>query len=174
LEAAIEQLGARAELERLFMAHHVRVLKAAYRITGNLQDAEDVVQTVFLRVAQGGAGPMQNPGSYLYRAGINAALDLVRKRQVVNATSLDDAVSPEDAPPDGDLAMREMRACLRQAMARLGPRAAEMFVLRYLEGLDNREIARLLNTSPAVVAVILYRTRARLRNDLRDQLRGKP
>lgn len=187
--AAIEQkLAPPKELERLFMAYHVRVLKAAYRITGSMADAEDVVQTVFLRLATPSragtaganpgefdhAGQMLNPESYLYRAGINAALDLLRKRQAENTAPFG-ATAPAvtHALPDHDYELAEMRSWLRQALAKLGPRAAEMFVLRYLEDFDNRQIARILKTSPAVVAVILYRTRARLRNDLQMHMRGR-
>ncbi len=182
MAAAMEQSAAPAVLERLYMAHHVRVLKAAYRITGSLADAEDVVQTVFLRIAQGadahpllrGTYATPNPESYLYRAGINAAIDLLRKRQSQNAAPLDEALpAAAHAAPDRDCEARELRAWLRQAVARLGPRAAEMFVLRYLEDFDNREIARMLKTSSAVVALTLHRTRARLRKELRARMRGR-
>jgi RNA polymerase sigma-70 factor (ECF subfamily) len=47
-----------------------------------------------------------------------------------------------------------------------------MFVLRYIEGLDNPEIARMMNTSQAVVAVTLYRTRARLKKGFRGFRKG--
>src|SRR2546430_9865113 len=41
------------ELEAVFRAHHARVLQAAYRVTGSMADAEDVAQSVFLRLARG-------------------------------------------------------------------------------------------------------------------------
>jgi RNA polymerase sigma-70 factor (ECF subfamily) len=53
----------------------------------------------------------------------------------------------------------------------LNPRAAEIFVLRYFEGYGNREIARLLQTSWSTVAVTLHRTRTKLKNDLKGELR---
>ena len=68
-------------LSRLFAEHHRRVLIAAYRITGSMADAEDVTQTVFLRLGNGEGFPVTNAGSYLYRAAINGALDLLRKRK---------------------------------------------------------------------------------------------
>jgi RNA polymerase sigma-70 factor (ECF subfamily) len=64
-------------LSQLFGEHHKRVLRAAYRITGNMADAEDVAQIVFLRLASAN-GPVTNAGSYLHRAAINGALDLLR------------------------------------------------------------------------------------------------
>jgi len=70
-------------LESAFLEHQRRVFRAAFRITGNAQDAEDVLQTVLLRLARQGEGVLAvaNPSSYLYRAAINAALDLLRARR---------------------------------------------------------------------------------------------
>lgn len=173
LAAAVEtKVVVPAELESLFTAHHVRALKAAYRITGSMSDAEDVTQTVFLRIAQTGAASeaMANPGSYIYRAAMNGALDAIRKRRRENAVPLEE-IPPAFSNPSG-AGGGNLRPRLRQALASLNPRAAEMFVLRYIEEYDNGEIARMLNTSRAVVAVILHRTRARLRHELRAQERG--
>src|SRR5580698_6803842 len=71
------------ELGQIFQAHHSLVFRTAYRITGNAGDAEDVLQTVFLRMLRRGrnADPMENAESYLRRAAINAALDVIRSRR---------------------------------------------------------------------------------------------
>jgi RNA polymerase sigma-70 factor (ECF subfamily) len=66
----------------------------------------------------------------------------------------------------------EIQNWLRRELATLNPRTAEMFALRYLEGLDNPEIAQMMNTSQAVVAVTLHRTRARLKKHLRAFRKG--
>jgi RNA polymerase sigma-70 factor (ECF subfamily) len=79
----------------------------------------------------------------------------------------DSSLSPERA-----LSSLEIKNWLRRELATLNPRAAEMFALRYLEGLDNPEIARTMNTSQAVVAVTLHRTRARLKKGLRGFMKG--
>jgi DNA-directed RNA polymerase specialized sigma24 family protein len=47
-----------------------------------------------------------------------------------------------------------------------------MFVLRFIEDYSNREIAGMMNTSPAVVAVILHRTRTQLKKDFKAQTRS--
>jgi len=56
-------------------------------------------------------------------------------------------------------------------LAKLNPRWAEMFVLRFIEDYSNREIAGLMNTSAAVVAVVLHRTRTQLKKDFRGSTR---
>jgi RNA polymerase sigma-70 factor (ECF subfamily) len=160
-------------LEAVFAAHHARVFRAAHRITGNVEDAEDVLQTVFLRLARRVADPrtVANPAGYLYRAAVNAALDLLRARHERARVAIDDPLAlglPGDPRerPDGIHEAAEIRQLLRRALARLNPRAAEVFVLRYLEGLDNREIAEVLGTSRVTVAVTLHRARRRLQADL--------
>ncbi len=161
-------------LEGLFRRHHQRVLRAAYRVTGSMADAEDVVQAIFLRMAHSPMPDVANVESYLYRAAINGALDLLRKRARENAVELDDAL-PQQAHngPERECEAGELRAWLRQALAELDSKAAEMFVLRYVEQCDLGEIARALRTSRATVAVSLHRTRARLRNNFRTRMRGE-
>lgn len=160
-----------SELETLFQAHHGRVFRTAQRITGSVADAEDVLQTVFLRLVKGQKDYdwSRNPEAYLSRAAINASLDLLRSRTRFRAVALDEAdasyagsfLSPEAAHAD-----RELQTLVRQAVSRLGKTAGEMFVLRYYEGFDNKEIAALLNTSPLVVGVVLHRARTKLRKEI--------
>lgn len=175
MAAAIEpMISATAELDELFRAQHTRVLKAAYRITGSMSDAEDVAQNVFLRIAQRGASrtAMANPDSYVYRAAINGALDLLRRRQRENAAPADEIeLVADNASTERAVQARESVAALRASLAELSPRAAEMFVLRYVEERDLADIARLMDTSRAVVAVTLHRTRARLRQQLTSRSR---
>lgn len=164
--------GGFVRLERFWNEHSEAVFRAAYRVTGNPADAEDVLQTVFLRLARRGDDELDDrAGGYLYRSAVNAALDVVRSRQRAGWVPLEPTsghpMLASDAPdPERELASRELRANLRLALARLSPRSAEIFALRYFEGLPNREIAELLDVSQGVVAVLLHRTRARLRKEL--------
>jgi RNA polymerase sigma-70 factor, ECF subfamily len=164
------------ELETLFQTHHNRIFRTAHRITGSPADAEDVLQTVFLRLARGHEAYdlSRNPEAYLSRAAINASLDLIRSRTRVRSVGLDDVDSGAlESPfrnPEVQHVDRELQKLIRQAVARLGKTAAEMFVLRYYEGHDNQEIARLLKTSPMVVGVVLHRARAKLRKEIAQYL----
>jgi RNA polymerase sigma-70 factor (ECF subfamily) len=169
--------GPPGELEQVFQAHNGRVFRVAYRITGNAGDAEDVLQTVFLRLLRQGweAGSVGHIEAYLHRAAVNAALDVVRARTAARNVPLDEAAAAADARlrPDRTQDNRELRDCLRQAIARLAPKAAEIFVLRYLEDYDNPEIARLLGTTASDVAVSLHRSRSRLQQDILSFLGDK-
>ncbi|MGD0013303.1 MAG: RNA polymerase sigma factor [Bryobacteraceae bacterium] len=168
-----------ATLEQVYAAHHQRVFRAAYRITGNTSDAEDALQTVFLRLLRQGwsAASVDNVAMYLHRAGVNAALDVLRLRRDSRQLPLDEleSVLPADASlsPERRHSAAELRAALRQALARINPQAAEMFVLRYFEGYDNPEIARMLGTSTGNVAVTLHRVRVQLQTEMRSHLEAR-
>jgi len=162
----------RGEIERLFQDHHGRVFRAAFRITGNAGDAEDVLQTVFLRLLRQGwaSDPISHMESYLRRAAVNAALDVVRARTGRPTVPLEEAAGAEDSSPgpDREFHSSELRACMRHAMAGLPPKAAEIFALRYFEEFDNRDIARMTGATPTDVAVTLHRSRARLQQEIRS------
>jgi RNA polymerase sigma factor (sigma-70 family) len=168
----VPRKDARETLSRLFTEHHRRVLLAAYRITGSMADAEDVAQAVFLRLAADSSLTAANERSYLYRAAINGALDLLRRRKNAASEPLDEAqnvtATGEGSAPEQEASSRQLIGLLRLAIGELAPRAAEIFTLRYLEELGNREIAKLTGTSAAVVAVTLYQTRSRLKNRLKE------
>jgi RNA polymerase sigma factor (sigma-70 family) len=75
--------------------------------------------------------------------------------------------------PEAQASSRQLGDLLRLAIGELAPRTAEMFTLRYLEELGNREIAALMGTSQAVVAVTLHHARSRLKKRLTELERGK-
>jgi len=156
----------------MFQDHHGLVFRTAYRITGNAADAEDVLQTVFLRMLRRdhASRALERQESYFRRAAINVALDVVRSGKDARNVPIDD-VAPGDLPskkPQTDT--RELRDCLRSALARLNPREAEIFAMRFFEDLSNQEIARILGISQIHVAVILHRTRTRLQKELGSYL----
>ncbi len=89
------------DLDLIFREHHSTVFRAAYRVTGNASDAEDVLQTVFMRLLrrQPDAEAVGNMEGYLRRAAVNAALDLIRSRQAAPQVPLEDVAPllPENA-----------------------------------------------------------------------------
>jgi RNA polymerase sigma-70 factor (ECF subfamily) len=175
-EAAVQNAAARRmeadpaeQMARLYREHAALVLRTAQRVTGSTQDAEDVLQTVFLRLVRRGgrSGLSDSPTRYLCRAAINAALDVVRSRRAAGATPLD-SVEPsltDDSSPGPERAQgsREIREIVRRTLGELSPRSAEIVVLRYFEGYDNHEIAEVVGTSRSTVGVVLHRARQRLR-----------
>jgi RNA polymerase sigma factor (sigma-70 family) len=168
----------REQMAELFRLHHRRVLVAAYRITGSMADAEDVAQAVFLRLLTSGA-PVGNVASYLYRAAANGALDVLRRRRTAGKEEIDSEdgegirLVAGGATPEGEAWGRQLGLLLRVAIGELPSRAAEMFTLRYLEEMGNKEIAEVMGTSQSVVAVTLFEARAKLKVRLRELDRTK-
>ena len=158
------------EFEELFQEHYHFVFRTAYTVTGSRQDAEDVLQTVFLRILRLEMPPnlRNNPKAYLYRAAINVSLNSVRSRKnqhLADGPEDLEAVAPAvDCAPDRE---DELQRPLLDAMAQLKPQAVEMLILRYEHNYSDAQIAKMLGKSRGTVAVTLYRTRARLKKLLR-------
>ena len=164
-------IPAQPALGRTFELWHGLVFRTAYRITGNAADAEDVLQTVFLRLAgrDSSSATVENEAGYLRRAAVNAALDIVRSRQSMPTVPIIEDTSTTSSCTE----LREMREALRRALARLNPKWAEMFALRYFEGYSNPQIAKSLGISQVLVAVTLHRARKQLQNDIRSYMGGR-
>ena len=151
------------DLEAAYQAHHNLVYRTAYRVTGNPSDAEDVLQTVFLRLMKrdAQAAALEQPEGYLRRAAVNASIDLLRERQRTGQAMLESiAVSPACTE------LRELRDTLRRAVSKLEPRQAEMVALRFFEGYTNKEIAEMFKISQILVAVTLHRAKSKLQKEL--------
>jgi RNA polymerase sigma-70 factor, ECF subfamily len=158
-----------AGIAELYERHFEAVFRAALRVTGNPADAEDVLQTVFLRViARGAQGPRGGdvedvalPAAYFKRAAVNAAVDVLRRREL-HAASLYDDEAPHAAvqPP---VLLKER---LRRAIAALESEDASLFLLRHVEGLSNEELAGLFEMEKNNVAVRLHRIRHRLQAEM--------
>jgi len=154
-------------LDSMYREHHAMVFRTAYRVTGNAADAEDVLQTVFLRMVrrEDSADAIERPENYLRRAAVHAALDLVRARRSRADVDLERLPAATGSWPDGG----DLRDLLRRAVSELPARSAEIFTLRFFEGLTNPEIASALGISSITVAVTLHRTRRQLQKKLRAQ-----
>jgi RNA polymerase sigma-70 factor (ECF subfamily) len=150
------------EFDELFREHYPLVYRSAFSVIFKAEDAEDVVQTVFLRILRNGlpAGVTNRKG-YLYRAAVNEALNIVRSRRNLQNVSRSrfEAIADEGASePEPSMSAR-----IAEAMTQLNATAVEMLVLRYEHHYSDAEIARLLGKSRAVVAVTLFRARTRLK-----------
>ena len=159
------------EFDALFRAHYELVYRTAYSVTGNQPDAEDVLQTIFLRLLRRLPPDFdRNSKGYLYRAAINLSLNIVRTRKrQVPPDDLERLPAPvEPAAPGPEDATRR---ALLAAIAQRKPRAVEILILHYEHEYSDAQIARLLGTSRGTIAVTLYRTRARLKKLLTRTIR---
>ena len=146
----------------LYERNYEAVFRAALRITGNPADAEDVLQTVFVRVlARGGdVEDMALPGAYFRRAAVNAALDVLRRREVRAESVYDGEAQHAVQSP---VLLKER---LRRALAILDRDDASLFLLRHVEGLSIEELADAFEIEKNNVTVRLHRIRLRLQAEM--------
>jgi RNA polymerase sigma-70 factor (ECF subfamily) len=162
------------EFEAIFLEHHHMVYKTARGVLGNPTDAEDIVQTIFLRLLDRGisADIKRNPRGYLYRAAVNESLNVIRSRKRVLLVADQERMEAQ-AAPEPDASADEIHRHLYEAVSRLSEGWAEMLVLRYVHKYSDAEIAKLLGKTRGTVAVTLFRARARLKKWMSDSLGGK-
>src|SRR5262245_43712568 len=101
-----------AEFERIYREYAPLVYRTAWGVLGSREDAEDVLQTVFVKLLRREFSPdlQQNPKAYLYRAAVNVSLDILKVRRRHPVLLLDDAdrlASPAPSSIDFDEAMHE-------------------------------------------------------------------
>jgi RNA polymerase sigma-70 factor, ECF subfamily len=149
-------------LAELYKRHYEAVFRAALRVTGNASDAEDVLQTVFLRLV---TRPDVESGSlsaaYFRRAAVNAGVDLLRRRAVHAEAVYDDQAPHAAVQPPGLLKER-----LRRAIGVLDTEDATLFLLRHVEGLSLEELAGMFQLEKNNLAVRLHRIRRRLQTEM--------
>ena len=162
----------RALVER----HSRRVFRLAFRMTGNEQDAEDVVQESFLRAYRqlGRFESRANFGTWLYRIVANCSVDMTRARQARLAQgrveSMDDVdmnpVHAEGPSPERLAHSAEIAACVEAAMSRLSPLERAVFTLRHHEGRSLDEISRTLGLGTSAAKHSVFRAVRKLRTAL--------
>jgi RNA polymerase sigma-70 factor (ECF subfamily) len=155
--------SATAGFAALYARHYEAVFRAALRVTGSQADAEDVLQTVFLRVYSQSDHDeaARRPAAYFRRAAVNAAVDVLRRRAAHAETSYDEGAT--HASVESPLLLKER---LRRAVATLPSDDATLFLLRHVEGLSLDELAALMRLEKNNVAVRLHRIRLRLQGEM--------
>jgi RNA polymerase sigma-70 factor (ECF subfamily) len=132
------------------------LVRHAFRRLGNLADAQDVVQDVFVRLFARGEShePFSSVGAYLYRCVTNGCTDALRQRQRSsdrNRQLGQNATQTESAEPSQDLLAAEELRRVEGLLVRLPWDQAETVRLRVLDGLQLHEIAELVGCSEATI-----------------------
>jgi RNA polymerase sigma-70 factor (ECF subfamily) len=174
--------GDMAAFETLVSRHERRIYGLARRMTGSVEDAQDVTQQAFINALRNLARFRETSAfsTWLTAIAVNAALKVVRKRRGLPTQSLDEATTPAAdghiphpefiadwrETPDQLLQRAETRQQLDIAITGLDPNYRAVFLLRDVEDLSVRETAKALRISEANVKVRLLRARLQLRERL--------
>lgn len=166
--------GDRKAFDELVGTYEKRVWSLAYQIAGQVEDAQEITQEVFLRVHQYMARYDERRPftSWLYRITVNCTYDYIKKRPT--HTSLEDLPEGAVRMPPGkagggahqQLADQEVRMAIRAALHQLTPQERAVFVFRDMEGLETKEIAYILRCTTITVRRHSSSARLKLRQAL--------
>lgn len=160
------------EAFRALVERHSRTLfRLAFRMTGNEQDAEDVVQESFLRAYKqlGRFESRANFGTWIYRIAANCSVDLMRAKQARHdhrAESLDAAETlpaGDDPNPQRLAESAEIHARVAAALGALSPLERAAFTLRHYEGRSIDEISAALGLRTSAAKHSVFRAVRKLR-----------
>ena len=153
----------RQEAERLAETYADLILRLAYTYLNHTQDAQDICQTVFLKLlekAPAFASPAHEK-AWIIRTTANACKDLLKSHWRKTTAPLEAAAAvPAPQPEEGSLLA---------AVNLLPPQYRAVIYLHYYEGYAAKEIAALLGKTPAAVASLLPRWRLRLKTLLESE-----
>ena len=136
------------ELAALVRGRYRDLVRRAYLLTGNEPDAQDLVQEALARCCRAWRHrPIEHPDAYLQRTMVNL---LVSRARAQRLREIFTNVVPDHAVPDG-ASERADRDLLWAALQRVPPRQRAILVLRFYEGLGEREIAELLEVTVGTI-----------------------
>ena len=169
-EAAIAaaQAGNQDAFRVLVERHSRAVFRLAYRMTGNEQDAEDVVQEAFLR-AYRQLHRYESRASFatwVYRIAANYSLDLIRGRKKVEGDGILEHLRESSPGPDRVYASGRMQETVDQALESLSQQERTAFVLRHFEGLSIDEISGVMGVGNNAAKHSIFRAVQKLRKVL--------
>ena len=164
-------------VEQLADRHGRMVLGAAYRVLGDVEAAEDVLQDVFVKLLKGRLGPESTVqwGAYLRVMATRQAIDVIRRNVRRKQQSLDVLADQPDqsaAHPRQEAGRKEMAAIVRCAVQQLPKDEAAIFALRHFEEMTYAEIAVEMRMTANQVGVTLHRGRKKLRKILEPLLKA--
>ncbi len=171
--------GDRAEFARLVETYYTPIYRLALKMLAHEQDAEDVLQTTFLKAFQhiGNFEGRSSLSTWLYRIAANEALMLLRRKRP--EVSIDEEPGEADGSlpmpeqftdwcclPEKEFTTAESKKQLDRAIQELPEKLRVVFLLRDIEGLSIKETGEALNLTETAVKTRLLRARLALRERL--------
>ncbi len=162
------QQGDRDAFGELVRGHYPGVVNVVYRMCGDARLAEDSAQETFIRAWQHLTSfrPGTSLRNWLYRIGINAALDVLRRERVTPADLEAVELADPTASPEAELIQKERGASVQRAILSLSESNRSILILREYGGLSYQEIAAVLDIPAGTVMSRLNYARGRLREIL--------
>lgn len=178
---ALAREGHRGAFAELVELYKIKIFHLAYRMLGNRQEAEDVVQDTFLRMYEHLASYDRSRkfSTWLYRIATNLCIDRLRRRRAVYSLDADlsegdgmdgYSVLRADGPgPEESLMLTERQRIVIEAIASLPDKYKTAVALRYFQDLSMQEISDILQIPVATVKTRIHRGREYLRRKLEKE-----
>jgi RNA polymerase sigma-70 factor (ECF subfamily) len=163
--------GDRAAFGELVVRYQRPVYNAAFWVLRSAEDASDVAQDVFLKVAQRIADydPRFRFFSWIYRIAVNEALNAQRRSDREEALDEDvELPAGEEANPEWQVGESQVSARIRSALMTMSTNDRTVIALRHFSGCSYQEIAQILTIDEKTVKSRLFEARQRLRELLLD------
>ena len=162
--------GDRDALAELVVRYQRPIYHLAYRMLGNVEDAQEITQGVFLKVAE--RLDEYDPGhkffSWIYRITINASLNLLRRNGHEELRGEDPDVADDRLDPEASLNAAQQSARVQKALLGLKMENRAVLTLRHFAECSYREISQILEVDEKTVKSRLYEGRQQLRTLLKD------
>ncbi len=164
-----------SKIGRLFVEHHRRLEALVRKSVRNRETAADIVQDVFVRaLAAGPRATAEDDRNVLYAAARNAAIEHHRRehrRAEIISCVLPEQMVASASSAEAGLEARDALSALDEALAGLSPRCRNIFLMRRVDGLSNKEIARLQGISVNSVEKHIARALRHCQASLADHIR---
>jgi RNA polymerase sigma-70 factor (ECF subfamily) len=159
-------------LVAVFDTYYPAIYRYIYGRVGDEATAEDLAAEVFTRMLEKmavGKGPRHHLRGWLYRVASNLVVDHSRRSAVRRHESLDEQTVAAESDLVDEVHASLSRAQAGAALAELTPQQRAVIVLRFLEGWENSEVARALDTTVGAVKALQHRALASMRRYLDKQ-----
>ncbi len=169
--------------EQLIAAHQKKAFNIAYRILGNLEDANDVTQEALIKAYRGirNFNGKSSFSTWLYTIVNNACIDFIRKNRKTNVTYLDREYETEEGSyklqvygneetPEELFEKKEVQKLVHEAINKLSYEHRRIIVLRDIEQFSYQEISQILNCSEGTVKSRINRARSNLKMLIKEKL----
>ena len=158
-----------AALAEIFDRYYVAIYRYIYHHVGHVETAEDLAGEVFQRLLvqfQARRGPDRHLKAWLFQVASNLVVDDSRRLVHRDHLELDEAVQASDVNVDEQAQQAILAEHTRQAMQKLTPKQRSIILLKFVEGLENAEVARVLDMPVGAVKSLQHRALDALRRHL--------
>ncbi len=175
------QKGDVSAYDVLIRHYYAKLYGLVYNMTSNNEDAEDLLQEIFLKAFKSLPRFKGNSSFYtwLYRIAINRSINFIKRRKKRQTLSLDQVDGAVERDPDyvdlssrespfRDMKLTELQEKLNKALMTLSEKHRTVVVLHDIQGIPHEEIARMLKCSQGTVRSRLFYARQRLQVELAE------